>query len=217
MNEGSFIDSGYFKLQDVLDYLKDGTIINNVTDGFIEEILKILKDDKTELSPLEFDVLLDEYLFNYRINAAKRIKSDFVLDFWRTQIDFYNLRLLIDKNFNFIKNGFISITGWNEIKNNSLEDKINFLANYGYKNVADKAFLSEDGDGNTISWEIAEEHYILEFCEKAVVFSLSCEPIFGYFYRRYCEIKNLNRILYARAFRINSATLSQQISRSYIA
>ena len=216
-NENSFINAGYLKTQDILDYLKDGILINNLTDNFFDDILKILKDDKIILSPIEFDILLDDSLFAFRVNAAKKLKIDFVVNFWKIQIDFYNLKLLIDKNFRFIKNGFISIENWHEIKDNSIEAKISFFEKYGYKNIAEKVFLSEESAKmNTASWEVAEENYILEFCEKAVAYSLSCEPIFGYFYRRYAEIKNINRLLYGRAFKVSTAMLEQQISKSYI-
>jgi vacuolar-type H+-ATPase subunit C/Vma6 len=215
--ENNFINSGYFKPQDFVNYLKDGIAINNLTDDFFSDIFKLLKDETTTLSPLNFDILLDEYLFNFRLQTAKKEKSDFLSDFWKIQIDFYNLNLLITEktqNSNFIKNGFISIESWNEIKDKSIDDKINFLNTFGYKDIAQKAFLAENI--NTSDLEISEENYILEFCEKATAFSMSPEPIISYFYRRYCEIKNINRILYSRAFKLTNSNLAQQISQSYI-
>ena len=219
--ESNLMNAGCFQSQDLLDYLQDGKSINNFenaeTDSFFADILKILKDEKTELSPLEFDVLLDNYLFDFKIEVAKKLKSDFLLDFWKIQIDFYNLKFLkqgVNEDFNFVKNGFIEVENWQKIMEESVDGKIKLLAKYGYKNVTEKAFLAEDT--NTADWELAEENYILEFCEKAVAFSATCEPIIAYFYRRYCEIKNLNRILCNRAFRMNNATMEQQISKSWI-
>jgi vacuolar-type H+-ATPase subunit C/Vma6 len=203
-----FLDIGFIGLKKIEDYIKNENFIFEILDEkniILSDIFDIVKNDKTTLAPLDFDFMLDRMLFDFRIKIATIENNDFLADFWKKSIDFYNLKIFL-KDFEnndtlYIKNGFINIDNWINLKNLHEEEVINFMEDYGYKNLTKKAFLVVKEDFDSLEWEIEEESILLNLCERACFYSASIEPIISYFYRKSCEIKNLNRILFNRAFK----------------
>jgi vacuolar-type H+-ATPase subunit C/Vma6 len=203
-----FLDIGFIGLKKIEDYIKNENFIFEILDEkniILSDIFDIVKNDKTTLAPLDFDFMLDRMLFDFRIKIATIENNDFLADFWKKSIDFYNLKIFL-KDFEnndtlYIKNGFINIDNWINLKNLHEEEVINFMEDYGYKDLIKKAFLVIKEDFDSLDWEIEEESILLDLCERSCFYSASIEPIISYFYRKSCEIKNLNRILFNRAFK----------------
>ncbi len=203
-----FLDIGFIGLKKIEDYIKNENFIFEILDEkniILSDIFDIVKNDKTTLAPLDFDFMLDRMLFDFRIKIATIENNDFLADFWKKNIDFYNLKIFLkdfeNKDTLYIKNGFINIDNWINLKNLHEEEVINFMEDYGYKDLIKKAFLVIKEDFDSLDWEIEEESILLDLCERSCFYSASIEPIISYFYRKSCEIKNLNRILFNRAFK----------------
>lgn len=203
-----FLDIGFIGLKKIEDYIKNDVFIFEILDEKninFSDIFDIVKNEKTTISPLDFDFMLDRILFDFRIKIAKIENNEFLADFWKKQIDFYNLKIFLkdfeNKDNLYIKNGFINLDNWINLKNLQEEEIINFMEDYGYKDLIKKAFLVIKEDFDSLEWEIEEEIILLELCERACFYSASIEPIIAYFYKKSCEIKNLNRILFNRAFK----------------
>ncbi len=211
----NFSNSGFFDIAELKDYLQNSNKYISFDEDFFYQIVQILRDEKNTILPAEFDILLDEYLFGFRIKTAKQLKNEFLENFWKIQVDFYNLKTLISKNFKFFENGNIDIEILKKMTNLSLEEIFVILGKYGYGEIVKNAFLLET---NASRWEIEEENFLLNFCQNAVFYSESVEPIISYFYRRLCEIKNINRILCLKSIISRDILpLEQKISKSYFA
>ncbi|MDR0675743.1 MAG: V-type ATPase subunit [Elusimicrobiota bacterium] len=223
--EKNFIDLGYIGLSKLSDYEKNGTLIFEIFDekdiDFFQ-IFDILKDEKNNISPLKFDIMLDKILFDYRIKVAKNIKNEFLENFWKKQIDFYNIKIFFsdykdeNKETLFIDNGFISIENFKNVisSNFSDEDLSVFFEKYDYKDICREALKNKNDNGNNYNFEILEEDLLLNFCKESSWNNIALEPIISYFYKKYCEIKNLNRILFNRAFK-RGLEADFKISKSY--
>ena len=166
-----FIDGGYGDLKDL---------------GVLEEF------EKQAMTPYDFDVFLDSKLFAFRLFTTK---NEFLTNIWKLKIDFYNLKLYVNKSENFIDGG--NIENW-KISPEELVGKFEIA----------KFALAD----NSLAWEKEEEKAILKYCEDAVMFFETVEPIIAYFFKRYIEIKNVNRLLYGRAFKLPNSKIEEQIS-----
>lgn len=197
------IESGYYGINDLTDYPCE-----------FEKVLEILKADVTEISSKEFDLMLDDVLYQYRIDVSK--ENNFVLNFWKLKIDLINFKMNIlaadteKKNIEYIKNGNIDYSDW---KNITDEVKLeNIMRSHGYTAIYESA---KNKNIDASKWEVLEEEFIFNYLDDAVMYCMSLEPIVAYFFKKLCEYKNINRLLYAKIFNMSDEYIHNNLSKCY--
>ncbi|MCP4481960.1 MAG: V-type ATPase subunit [bacterium] len=181
----SFIPSGFYVLSDLVEE----KWINFKDEFFLELREEIVKQS---LTPFDFDILADSKLFEFRLLSDN---NKFLQSIWKTKIDFYNLKIFFAKNKAFLRGG--NIDNW-MLSHEELIERFP-LAKFALAN-------------DSLNWEKEEEYAILRLSQDTVVFFETLEPLVAYFFKRYIEIKNINRLLYGRAFKLPSSKIEDQLS-----
>ncbi|MFC1566403.1 V-type ATPase subunit [bacterium] len=215
------LDGGWFGREKLLYSFKNNDWATYP--DFFDKISINFKEESNKLSEQSFDLLLDNKLFELRLDAANKNNSPFLINFWKLMIDFINCRQFFNllktnqKNPNyFIHGGNIETNDWALLDEHSLQTFIQKTTFWEYLSVSDEMRQAFENDLYTIKWQYQEEHYLLKYFDDAVAYAGSFEPIFSYWYRRLTELKNVNRLLYGKTYNLSNNIIRSQLSNSYI-
>lgn len=177
--------------------------------------------------PEKIEFFIDKRYFEKVLEISKKLELDLVEEYFRTMIDFINIRTFIrckrqEQDIAVLKEaliqgGYIDIDDISSYFYKEIQDLVN-----AYKNskIGKTLFLGLKGYNETGRLLLFEKHvdnYLTSFLkEEAKRVSYGPEIIFAYVHAKEIEIKNLRIILVGRANGLSANFIKERLRETYV-
>lgn len=208
----------------------DAYVLNDEkSDTLPDYILKAVSD--TEISyaeskdPQQIDIVFDRHMFARMLDLCKIIESEFITEYVRLSIDFYNIKTLMrvknmHKGTRFLNECFIS---------GGLTDTDFFLVNYDkspdmiasvfyYKYFGDimsKGIESYNKTGNFSSLEKLFDDCLIEYTKKSKYSAFGPEVLFAYILSKENEARQIRILVTCKNNNMRMETLKERLRDNY--
>lgn len=204
----------------------DGKNSPNLDPEIKNIIIKTMEFIGAKPFPHRIDYIVDKAYFRLLTILAKKIKSKYIKNFLKLQIDIVNLKIfvrarLMEKPFEFVEKKFIESGGMESkfLKSlyvKPLDEAIEFFKeHFGHKelNYVFDHFKKDNGS----FWRIekALENLEMDYIKKARIIPYGPEVVLGYYYAKKNAGRNVRLIMTGKINNIASEEIKERISKLY--
>jgi len=189
-----------------------------------EDIKKIIEKGKIDFgespTPSEIDMTLDKEYFGLSLKLAKKIGSNFILDFVQKQIDAVNIKTLLrakalsleasDLKRMMIDGGKVEVKELMRFLEKDIEELIRFLK--GYLTRSQEKFLSEYDEKKNL-WQLEKgfDNLDMDFVKRAKRTTAGPELILAYWWAKENAIRNVRLIMTGKLNGIPADEIKQRV------
>ena len=171
------------------------------------------------------DVILDRIFFDYSKESAKEYRESFLDRMFSIEIDLLNIKGFVrlkrmDKEIDYLRK--VLIPGGDlerEIFTDSFAqpwDRFRDVLRYkDYARVIDDREWGSEDMGWVLSLERGCENFLTGYVRKAKFISFGIEPLFGYWWAKYIELKNLKNVLMGKIYRLSHEEIKADLRETY--
>ncbi|MBU3110363.1 V-type ATP synthase subunit C [Clostridium lacusfryxellense] len=190
-----------------------------------EAIIEVEKVFKELNDPQKIDIILDRYMYVDMLAKAKETKTDFIINYVNTSIDFSNIKSIIrlkkqQKNVDFFNEVILSggdisrevlLTAFSEpIENIAAKftsSKYDELIRIGLEEYIKTGKLS--------SLEKLSDNFIMKNLKTAKYVTFGPEPIFAYIAAKETEIKIIRIIMVGKLNNVDTSVIRERVREVY--
>lgn len=176
-------------------------------------------------NPQAIDIALDRHMYNYMLFEANKASNEFMAEYVKLSVDFYNLKVLLrvknmDRDLKFLKEalcegGKISIT---ELAENFDKDAASVADAFHYKyfgNIMKTALENYEKTGNFSSLEKLLDNYLVEYIKKTKYISFGPEILMSYIFSKENEARQIRIIMTCKINNIKPEILRERLRDNY--
>lgn len=175
--------------------------------------------------PQEIDIILDRHMFAYMLSLCEKAENDFITEYVRLSIDFYNIKTLMrvknmQKGTRFLNECFVP---------GGLTDTDYFLEHYDkqpdalasvfyYKYFGDtvrKGLDDYSKTGNYGSLERLFDNCLIEYVKKAKYVAFGAAVLFSYIISKENEIRQIRILVTCKKNNIRDDMLKERLRDNY--
>jgi V/A-type H+-transporting ATPase subunit C len=222
---GVYSDAGAISVAEIKKYLAEPKRTGDLPDFIYDAADAVLKAFEDHSDPQEIDILLDKKLFEQMLVLCDEIQNDFITEYVRLSIDFYNIKTLLrvknmQKGTRFL--GECLVPG-------GKADKSYFLENYDkspdtlaqvfyYKYFGDtvkQGMESYAKTGNFSDLEKLFDNYLIEYVKKSKYIPYGPEVLFAYIVSKENEIRQIRILMTAKINNIGTDVIKERLRDNY--
>lgn len=178
-----------------------------------------------EKNPFMIDVILDRIFFGYSKESVKEYGESFLDRMFAIEIDLLNIKGFVrlkrmDKEIEYLKR--VLIAGGDLERGVFIDsftqpwDRFRDVLRYkDYAKVIDDRDWGSEDMGWVLSLERGCENFLTGYVKKAKFISFGIEPLFGYWWAKYIELKNLKNVLMGKLNRFSPEEIKSNLRETY--
>ena len=224
ISEELFLKPSVYTRKDIEDFIKNRNVAK-IPHPVCEAIGKVFSKWEDSKNPFIIDAILDNVYFSYSIKLLEKRKERFLEKMFIIKVDILNLLTFVrlkkmNKDIEVFKKFFLEggkleesifienfTQSWDEIKT--------ILLNKDYSSVIDEKMW---GDEN-IEWipllEKRCDDFLTKYIQQSKYVCFGIEPLFGYWWAKNIEIKNLRNVLMGKLNHFSQEDITSTLREAY--
>ncbi len=212
-----------------LDTLKDCILTGELKPlgkNLSEVVKKVEAQFEVNKDPQVIDTLLDRYMFESMLEAAKDLNIDYITRYVKESIDITNIKTMLrvkkqKKDGRFlntvlIPGGTIEDNVYIEGVNDSLEGFIHKISRTPYFKVLNSILDEYVATGSISSLDALYDNYIMNHAKDAKRVNFGPEPIIAYIIAKETEIKIIRIIMVGKINKVNTEVIRERLRDLYV-
>lgn len=178
------------------------------------------------IDPQQIDIILDRAMYEYIFKVCVKEKNSFVIEYFRRQVDFINIRSFLrvkrlGRGFDFLEElflpyGKLDITFYSDLIDQPYEQLIADLSHSFYDGIIVQGVEDFTRDGNLTTFERLMDNYLLDYVRAAKANPFGIEPILGYLLAKENEIKLIRIIMVGKINNIPTEKIRERLRDVYV-
>jgi V/A-type H+-transporting ATPase subunit C len=206
-------------------YLSEGKRTGDLPEYIYDAADEVESAYEEKKDPQEIDLILDRLMFQHMLSLCERLENEFITEYVRLSIDFYNIKTLMR-----VKNMQKGSRFLNEcLVPGGLTDKSFLLENYDkppdalasvfyYKYFGEpvkKGLESYAKTGNFSNLEKLFDNYLIEYVKKAKFIPFGPEVLFAYIVSKENEIRQIRILMTSKINHIQTDAIKERLRDNY--
>jgi len=210
--------------------IKDTVIDAAKPDGWPKHLTKAAAEGEKAFeetkNPQSIDIALDKLMFAYQTELARLTENDYIIEYVRLTVDFYNLKVLLrvknmDRDLKFLKE---SLCEGGSIKTadftaNFDKDPVALADVFHYKyfgGLLKTAIDIYEQTGNFGNLEKLLDNYLIERIKKSKYIAIGPEILLSYIFSKENEARQIRIIMACKINNITPDVLRERLRDNYV-
>lgn len=223
--ESLYVDFTDISPKDIEKLVSGSEKVENLPEHIVEAAEKAQKLFSEKNNPQIIDIFLDKHMLAYQLAVAIELKNDFLTEYVKLNIDFYNLKAFMrakstNKDLKFLKETLADggTTSIDVIIENFDKNPETIASNFYYRYFGDIMKTAVEGyerSGNFSSLEKLLDNYLVEYVKKSKYIAFGPEILLSYIFSKENEVKQIRIIMTCKINSIKPDILRERLRDNY--
>lgn len=213
-------------LSDVDKFVLEGGTGELLPEYIVKTVQEVLQSFEENGDPQEIDIIIDKCMFAYMLSICEKIQNEFITEYVRLSIDFYNIKAMLrvknmQKGTRFLNKAFVQggLTDTNfllEHYDKSLDTLASVFYYKYFGDVLQKGMEDYSKTGNYGSLEKLLDNCLIEYLKKSKYVAFGAEVLFAYLLSKENEMRQIRILVACKNNNIQVDVLKERLRDNYV-